>query len=99
MPPITPPATTPALEEEALLLEELSALVSPLLEVEVESAADEAVDEPLEPDPDESAVLVEDGFESVAEVGLTAADWVPVGLSVDVVVAEDDTELVLGLAL
>lgn len=77
MPPITPPATTPALAEETGLLEEPSVLVSSLLEVEVESAPDETVEEPLEPEP-ESAVLVDVGLESVAEVGLTAADCVSV---------------------
>lgn len=60
-----------------MLLDEPSGLVSLLL-VEVESAPDETVEEPLEPDPEEPAVLVEVGLESVAEVGLTAADCVPV---------------------
>lgn len=68
--------------------------MSPLAEVEVESAPDAVVD-----DPDESAVLVELGLEPVAEVGLTAADCVPVEVCVDVAVAEDVTELVLGLAV
>lgn len=77
IPPITPPATTPALAEDTGLLEELSVLVSPLLEVEVESAPDETVEEPLAPEP-ESAALVDVGLESVADVGLTAADCVPV---------------------
>lgn len=94
IPPTTPPATTPALEVASLLLEEPSGLVSPLAEVEVESAPEEVVE-----DPDESAVLVDVGLESVAEVGLTAADCVPVEVCVDVAVVEDVTELVLGLAV
>lgn len=99
MPPITPPATTPALAEEAGLLDEPSVLVSLLLlAVEVDSAPDEAVEDPLEPEP-ESAVLVEVGLESVAEVGLTAADCVPVEVWVEVAVDEEATELVLGLAV
>lgn len=68
--------------------------MSPLVEVEVDSAPDEVVEAP-----DESAALVEVGLESVAEVGLTAADCVPVEVCVDVAVAEDDAELVLGLAV
>lgn len=94
IPPITPPATTPALEVESLLLEEPSGLVSLLVEVEVESAPDEILE-----DPEESAVVVGVEPKSVAEVGLTAADCVPVEVCVDVAVAEDVAELVLGLAV
>lgn len=68
--------------------------MSLLVEVEVESAPDETLE-----DPDESAVDVGVEPESVAEVGLTAADCVPVEVCVDVAVAEDVAELVLGLAV
>lgn len=105
---MTPPATTPAREEESWLLDEASGLESPLLlEVDVESAADEAVEVPSAPDPDpDDAVAVAEELESVPVVGVTSADAVALDPldpldppELLVAVALDATELVLGLAL
>lgn len=109
IPPITPPATTPACEVESWLLVSASGLESPLLlapaVVNEPAAEDDAVDEASELDPAPD-VAVLDTVAPDTVVGLTAAETVPVVVlweplldEVAVAVLEEATALVLGLVL